>query len=154
MRIVLREDVPHVGRRGEVVKVADGYARNYLIPKRLAYLFTDGVERQVETELRARTAREQREKVEAGALADRLRGLDVLRFFRRVGETGSLYGSVTSPDIAEALGERGLEIDRRQIRLDEPIKRPGTFRVPVHLHREVEVEIVVEVEPEEAAPAT
>jgi large subunit ribosomal protein L9 len=148
MQLILREDVPHLGRRGDVVKVAAGYARNYLIPKRLAYLFSEGQRRQVETESRARTSRDKRERSEAESLATRLRDVTVVRFKRRAGDTGTLFGSVTGPDIAEALSAMGLTVDRRQIRIEEPIKRTGTHRVPVHIHREISVELVVEVEPE------
>lgn len=154
MEIILREDVPHLGRRGHVVKVADGYARNFLIPKRLAYVLTEGVRRLVETESRAKANREAKEHETADALARQLRALSVIRFNRRASESGTLFGSVTNADLAEALGARGCTVDKRQVRLEEPIKRTGTHRVPVHVHREIEVEIVVEVEPEgaEATP--
>ncbi len=151
MQIILREDVPHLGRRGDVVKVADGYARNYLLPKRLAYLVTPGISKQIETEGRARTAREARERRDAESLAQQLRDVQVLRLFRKAGETGVFYGSVTAADIAEALGTRGFTVDKRNVRLDDPIKKPGTYRVPVHVYRDVNVELVVEVEPEDAA---
>lgn len=154
MQIILREDVDHLGRRGDVVKVADGYARNYLLPKRLAYVFTEGMRKQVETEARAKKSREAREQVEAQALAQRLREVDVIRFARRAGDTGILFGSVTSADVAEAITAQGFSVDRRQVRLEEPIKRVGTHRIPVHLHKEISVEVVIEIEPEggEAKP--
>ncbi len=148
MQIILREDVEHVGRRGDVVKVAPGYARNYLIPKKLAYPLTEGVKRQVETESRAKKARDVRERVEAESLAAKLRELTVLRFSRRAGESGTLFGSVTNVDVAEAFAAQGMPVDRRQIRLEEPIKRVGTHRVTIHVYKDVEVEVVVEVEPE------
>ncbi len=148
MQIILREDVEHVGRRGDVVKVAPGYARNYLIPKKLAYPLTEGVRRQVETESRAKKAREVRERHEADALAAQLRELTVLRFSRRAGESGTLFGSVTNVDVAEAFAAQNLPVDRRQIRLEEPIKRVGTHRVTIHVYKDVQVEVVVEVEPE------
>jgi large subunit ribosomal protein L9 len=149
MELILREDVPHLGRRGQVVKVAAGYARNYLIPKRLAYVLTEGVRQQVDTESRAKVARDARERGEADTVAARLRALSVLRFARRASEAGTLFGSVTNADVAQALAGRGCLIDKREIRLEEPIKRVGTHRIPVHIHRDVVVEVVVEVEPEE-----
>ncbi|GAB4222595.1 MAG: 50S ribosomal protein L9 [Acidobacteriota bacterium] len=153
MKLILREDVPHLGRQGDVVSVADGYARNFLLPNRLAYRLTPGVQRQIEIERRARQAREERERATAETLAAQLRELDVLRFSRRVGETGQLYGSVTNADIAAALEERGIEVPRRQIRLDEPIKQVGTHHVAVHVGQDLDVELVVEVEPEEDGSA-
>lgn len=148
MQLILREDVPHLGRRGDVVKVAAGYARNFLIPKRLAYVFTEGMRRQVATEGRAKEAREKRERSDADHLAARLREITVVRFARRAGESGTLFGSVTSADIAEQLTGMGHAVDRRQVRLEEPIKRTGTHRVPVHVYRDVSVELVIEVEAE------
>ena len=150
MKLILRENVPHLGNRGDVVSVADGYARNFLLPRRLAYRFTDGVRRQIEIEHRAAEAREERERTEARTLAQRIEEIQVLRFRRRVGETGQLYGSVTNADIAGALEERGVSIPRRQIRLDEPIKQTGTHHVTIHVHHELDVELAIEVEPGEA----
>ncbi len=150
MQIILREDVPHLGRRGEVVTVKDGYARNFLIPKGYAYRLTEGIRRQVEIESRARAAREERERTAAEKLAAKLRDLGPVRFSRKAGDTGHLFGSVTNIDIARELGTRGIEVDRHRIRLEEPIKSIGTHRVRVHVHRDIEdVELVVEVEPEE-----
>ena len=154
MQIILREDIPHLGRRGDVVKVADGYARNYLLPKRLAYLVTPGIKKQIESEGRARFAREVRERRDAESLAQQLRDVQVLRLFRKAGETGVFYGSVTAADIAAALEARGFTVDKRNVRLDDPIKKPGTYRVPVHVYRDVNVELVVEVEPEDAAASS
>ncbi len=150
MELILREDVPHLGRRGQVVKVADGYARNFLIPKRLAYVLTEGVRRQVATESRAKESRETREREHADALARQLRALSVLRFSRRASDSGTLFGSVTTADVAEALVARGCAVDKKHVRLEEPIKRTGTHRIPVHIHRDLEVEVVIEVEPEGA----
>ncbi len=147
-QLILREDVEHLGKRGDVVRVADGYARNYLIPKKLAYAFTEGMRKQVETESRAKKAREQRERLSAEATAARLRELTVLRFQRRAGDNGTLFGSVTSADIAEVLVAQGFEVDKRQVRIDEPIKRTGTHRIPVHIHKDISVEVPIEVEPE------
>ena len=151
MQIILREDVPHLGRRGDVVKVADGYARNFLLPKRMAYLVTPGIKKQIDSEGRAKTARDARERRDADALAQRLRDLQLVRLFRKTGETGVFYGSVTAADIAAALESQGFTVDKRNVRLDDPIKKPGTYRVPVHVYRDVNVELIVEVEPEDAA---
>lgn len=153
MRVILREDVPNLGKRGEVVKVADGYARNFLVPRGLAYRHTDGVGKQVAHESRTRAARDTKGRAAAELLAGRLK-TEVFRFVRKVGETGSLFGSVTAADISAALAVKGFEVDKRDIRLDEPLKRPGTFRIPVHLFKQLTAEMVVEVEPEEAGPAS
>ncbi len=153
MKLILREDVPHLGRQGDVVSVADGYARNFLLPKRLAYRFTDGVRRQIEIERRAGEARAERERADARSLAQRIEEIQVLRFQRRVGDTGQLYGSVTNADIAGALEEQGVSIPRRQIRLDEPIKQTGTHHVTIHVHHEMDVELAIEVEPGDAPSA-
>lgn len=146
MQIILRDDVAHLGRRGEIVKVREGYARNFLIPHGLAYRVTPGIKRQVEVESRAKTARDQRERQTAQDLATRLGALTVLRFSRRAGENGTLFGSVTAADIAEELTRHKFEIDKRSIRLDEPIKRTGTYRVAVHVFRDLDVTLPVEVE--------
>lgn len=151
MEVILRDNVPNLGRRGDVVRVADGYARNYLIPQQLAYRVTPGIERQVESERRAQDRREERAAAMASELQDRIRELRVIRFQRRVGDQDTLYGSVAANDIAEALSERGMEINRRQVRLDNPIKTVGTHHVVIHLHGETEVELAVEVEPQEDA---
>lgn len=148
MQVILREHVEHLGRRGEVVKVADGYARNFLIPKRLAYKFTEGVRRQVETEARAKTAREAKDRDNAEAVLSRIESIGVIRLTRKAGETGSLFGSVTNIDLAEALASRGVDVDRRSIRLDAPLKRIGTHRTTIHLHPEIDAELVIEIEPE------
>lgn len=147
MQVILRDDVQHLGRRGDVVKVAVGYARNYLVPKGLAYFVTPGIKRQVDSELRARAARDVREANAAHDLAQRLAALTVVRLFRRAGDSGTLFGSVTSADIAAALAKQSVVVDKRQVRLADPIKRVGTHRVNVHVHKEVQVEIIVEVEP-------
>jgi large subunit ribosomal protein L9 len=151
MEVILRENVPALGQRGDVVRVADGYARNYLIPKQLAYKVTPGIERQVQSEHRAHERREARAAEMATELQDRIRELQVVRFQRRVGAGDTLYGSVAAQDIADALNERGVEVNRRQVRLDAPIKSVGTHHVVIHLHGETEVELAVEVEPQEDA---
>ena len=145
--VLLREDVDHLGARGEIVKVKAGYARNFLLPRRLAVVATAGNVKQIEAERAALMKKEASEKTTAEGQAARMRAVS-LNFERKVGEHGILYGSVTSMDIAEALREQGHEIDRRRIRLSEPIKETGEFTVSVRLHREVIVEVPVVVTPE------
>ncbi|PYS50570.1 MAG: 50S ribosomal protein L9 [Acidobacteria bacterium] len=142
--VLLREDVDDLGARGEIVRVKAGYARNYLLPRKLAVEATASNVKRIEQERAALLKKEVREKSTAEAQAEQMRSLR-LRFARKVGEHGILYGSVTSMDITEALKERGYEVDRRRINLREPIKETGEFTVPVRLHREVIVEIPVEV---------
>jgi large subunit ribosomal protein L9 len=158
--VLLREDIDHLGARGEIVKVKAGYARNYLLPRRLAVEATASNVKQIEQERAALLKREATERATAEAQATQLRNLR-LTFERRAGEHGILYGSVTSMDIAEALKERGYEIDRRRVTLREAIKETGEFSVSVRLHREVNVEIPVIVTGEggaqqeaEAAPSS
>jgi large subunit ribosomal protein L9 len=144
MEVILREHVEHLGRRGEIVKVADGYARNYLLPRKLALLATEGNKRQIERERAKLEAREAEEKKVAGAIADRMANLEVV-IARKVGETEALYGSVTTADVAEALAAKGFDIDRRKIQLAEPIKKLGDFDLPVRLQREVIATVKVRV---------
>jgi large subunit ribosomal protein L9 len=143
-QVLLREDIDNLGARGEIVRVKAGYARNYLLPRKLAVEATANNVRQIQGERAALTKREAKERSGAEAQADQLRNLS-LKFERKVGEAGVLYGSVTSMDIAHALKEQGYEIDRRRIVLREPIKRFGSYAVPVRLHREVTVELPVSV---------
>ncbi len=152
MEVILREHVDHLGRRGEIVKVADGYARNYLLPRKLALPATEANRRWIERERAKLEAREAEERKIAEAIADRI-GLLEITIARKVGETEALYGSVTAADIAEALGTRGFEIDRRKVQLGEPIKRLGTFEVPIKLHREVTATVKVTVAREGAEQA-
>jgi large subunit ribosomal protein L9 len=144
MEVILREHVDNVGRRGEVVKVADGYARNYLLPRKLALLATDGNKKQVERERSRFDAVEAEEQKVAEALAGRLAGVEIT-IARKVGETEALYGSVTSSDIAEALAAKGFDIDRRKLQLAEPIKKLGEYDVPLKLHRDVITPLKVKV---------
>jgi large subunit ribosomal protein L9 len=144
MEVILKEHVENLGRRGDVVKVAAGYARNYLLPRKLALAVTEGNKRIVARERQVADAHEAEEKQTAEALASRL-GQAELTIERRVGETEALYGSVTTADIAEALAAKGLEIDKRKIQLDEPIKAIGEFAVPVRLHRDVTAQLKVHV---------
>jgi len=143
-QVLLREDIDNLGARGETVRVKAGYARNYLLPRKLAVEATANNVRQIQGERAALVKREAKERSTADAQAEQLRSL-TLKFERKVGEAGVLYGSVTSMDIAHALKEQGYEIDRRRIALREPIKRFGNYTVPVRLHREVTVELPVSV---------
>src|SRR5688572_10297211 len=136
MEVILREHVDNLGKRGEIVKVADGYARNYLLPRKLALPATDANRKHVERERKPMETRESEERGQAEALASRLTALDIV-ITRRVGDTDQLYGSVTAADIAEFLKSKGLEIDRRKLILPEPIKTIGEHDVPLKLHREV-----------------
>ena len=147
MEVILREHVENLGRRGDVVKVADGYARNYLLPRKLALVATQGNRNHVERERVRFELREADEKRIAEAIAERLTNVELV-ISRKVGETEALYGSVTGADIADALLAKGFEIDRRKLQLHEPIKRIGDFDVPVKLHREVTSTVKVKVVPE------
>lgn len=153
MEVILREHVDHLGKRGEIVKVADGYARNYLLPRKLALPATEGNKKHVERERKIMETREAEEKGQAEAIAARLSSVDIA-IARRVGETEQLYGSVTASDIAEFLKAKGFEIDRRKLILPEPIKTVGEHDVPLKLHREVTVPLKVKVVKEGADGAT
>ena len=150
MEIILREHVENVGKRGEIVKVADGFARNYLLPRKLALPATEGNKKHVERERKIMEGREAEEKAQADALAARLGAIEIL-IARRVGDTEQLYGSVTASDIADFLKAKGFEIDRRKLILPEPIKAIGEHTVPLKLHREVTVPLTVKVVKEGAA---
>ena len=157
MEVILREHVDNLGRRGEIVKVADGYARNYLLPRKLALLATDANKKQIERERAKFDAKEAEERRVADGVAGRLVNVEI-EIARRVGETEALYGSVTTSDIAEALAAKGVEVDRRRVILQEPIKKLGEFDVPIRLHRDVtstiKVRVVAEGEPEKAAKSS
>ena len=144
MQVILREHVDNLGRRGEIVKVADGYARNYLLPRKLALLATEGNKKRIERERGKFVVKEAEEQKVAEAMAERLGALDIA-IAKKVGETEALYGSVTTSDIAEALAAKGVEIDRRKLHLSEPIKRLGEFDVPVRLHPDVTAHVKVRV---------
>jgi len=146
-KVLLREDVDDLGARGEIVRVRAGYARNYLLPRNLAVEATAGNVKGIEAERAALLKKEANERSTAEAQSQQMGSL-VLEFKRKAGEHGALYGSVTSMDIAEALQERGYEIDRHRIHLREPLKRLGDFTVPVRLHREVTIDLKVKVAPE------
>ena len=150
MEIILREHVDNLGRRGEIVKVADGYARNYLLPRKLALLATAGNKKQVERERGKFEAKEAEDQKLFEAMAERVGALEIT-ITRKVGETEALYGSVTTADIAEALAAEGFEVDRRKLQLAEPIKKLGDFDVPVRLHPNVTAHVKVRVVAERAA---
>src|ERR1051325_7107349 len=143
-QVLLREDIDNLGARGEIVRVKAGYARNYLLPRNLAVEATANNVRQIEGEKAALAKREAKERSTAELQAAQLQKL-TLKFERKVGEAGVLYGSVTSMDIAHELEAQGYEIDRRKIVLREPIKRFGSYTVPVRLHREVTLELPIQV---------
>ena len=142
--ILLKEDIDHLGHRGEVVKVADGYARNYLLPRKLALPVTKSNQRQVERERAAAQAREEEERRGAEAVASRIEAVQCV-IERRVGETATLYGSVTSADLADYLDAKQISIDKRKITLGDPIKVLGEYVVPIKLHRAVTAQLKVSV---------
>jgi large subunit ribosomal protein L9 len=150
MEVILREHIDNLGRRGEVVKVAEGYARNFLLPRKLALPVTEANKRQIERERVKFEAKEADEKKGAEAIAARLGAADVT-IARRVGENDTLYGSVTAADIAESLARQGLEVDRRKIHLAEPIKQIGEVKVPIKIHRDVTANVTVKVVKEATA---
>ena len=143
-KVLLREDVDDLGARGEIVRVRAGYARNYLLPRNLAVEASAGNVKGIEQERAALLKKEAKERATAESQSQQMSSL-VLEFRRKAGEQGALYGSVTSMDLAEALKERGYEIDRHRIHLREPLKRLGEYTVPVRLHREVTIELQVKV---------
>ena len=148
MEVILREEIEKLGRRGDVVKVAPGYARNYLLPKRLAVAATDSNKKIVEQEKQAYLRRESKEIGDAGDLAKMMASVEVT-IAQKAGDNDQLFGSVTSQDIAAALERAGYTIDRRKVNLEEPIKTLGDYKVTVKLHREVSVELPVHVIKEE-----
>ena len=144
MEVILREHVDNLGRRGDVVKVTPGYARNYLLPRKLALAVTENNKRQIEREKKLAEARDMEEKAAAEAVAARVSAIEV-EIGRRVGENDHLYGSVTSADIAQALKDKGFEIDKRKIQMPEPLKALGESTIPVKIHREVVAQVKVKV---------
>ena len=148
MEVILREDIEKLGNRGEVVKVAPGFARNFLLPKRLAVAATDANKKIVEQEREAYLRREAKVKSESEDLA-KLMGNVTVTFHQRVGENNQLFGSVTAKDIADALEAQKYHVERRKIHLDEPIRTLGEHKVTLRLHRDVSTEITVIVEPEQ-----
>ena len=148
MELILREDIDKLGDRGQIVKVADGYARNFLLPKRLAVPATAANKKIIEQERQGHLRREAKEQGDAADLAKLLSGVSVT-FKQKAGEQDQLFGSVTVKDIAEALELQNFTIERRKIHLEEPIKQLGQYKVTVKLHREVSAEIEVNVVKEE-----
>ncbi len=152
MELLLKENVEHLGLRGDIVKVRAGYGRNYLIPKGLALMATRANVKLIERERQRLVKLAEAELAAAQSLGEKLSGA-TLTFQRKAGENGTLYGSVTSMDIAEALAAQQLEVDRRRIALKETIKALGEYEVPVKLHRDVVASVKVIVVSEAAAPA-
>lgn len=140
MEIILRDHVDNLGKRGEVVKVADGYARNYLLPRKLALPATEANKERIARERKIVEAKEGEERGAAEAIADRLAALD-LTISRKVGDNDTMFGSVTSGDIADLLKEKGFDIDRRKILLPDAIRTIGESHVPVKLHRDVTAQL-------------
>ena len=149
MEVILKEDVPKLGNRGEVVKVAEGYGRNFLLPKKLAIEANAANKAVIDQMKAAAVRRSAKEKSEAEELAKQFDGLEV-KFQRKSGENDQLFGSVTSSDIAEALEKKSFHIDRRKIQLHEPLKIVGEFTIPVKLHKDVTTHLKVVVEKEAA----
>ena len=148
MEVILREDIEKLGARGQVVKVAPGYARNFLLPKKLAVAATESNKKIVEQERQAHLRKEAKAKGEAEDLSKLLTGVTVT-IRQKAGDNDQLFGSVTSKDVADALAAANFTIDRRKVQLEEPIKQLGEFKVPVRLHRDVIAEITVIVAKEE-----
>jgi len=148
MEVILRADVEKLGARGQLVKVAPGYARNFLLPKKLAVAATEANRKIVDQERLAHLRKEAKLKGEAEDLAKMVNGISVT-LTQKAGENDQLFGSVTAKDIAAALEAQNYSIDRRKIQLDEPLKQLGVFKVPVRLHRDVTAEITVNVTKEE-----
>jgi large subunit ribosomal protein L9 len=145
VKVVLRDDVENVGRKGDLIEVTDGFARNYLVPRGLAMKATKGVVQQAEAMRRNREARDAREREAAQALADQLAGQRI-ELRARAGEGGRLFGSVTAADVVDAVrAQTGVELDRRKTQLADPLKELGPAEVPVKLHTNVEVTLTVDV---------
>jgi large subunit ribosomal protein L9 len=150
MEVILKEDVDHLGHRGDVVKVADGFGRNFLLPKKLAMQATAANKAVIEQMKQSAVRRSAKEKGEAELLVAKYDAV-TLEFTRKVGENEQLFGSVTSSDIAHALEQQGFEVDRRKIQLAEPLRQLGEFQVPVRLHREVTAHVTVTIKGDEVA---
>lgn len=146
IEVILKDHVEHVGRRGEIVKVASGYARNFLFPRKLALAVTDENKRQIERERAKAEAREAEETSEARALLARVEAAEIV-IARRVGENDTLYGSVTSADIADALAARDIAVDRRKVQLSDPLRTVGEHDVAIKLYRDVTATVKVKVVP-------
>lgn len=144
MELILREHVEHLGDRGEIVKVASGYARNFLLPRKLALVVTPENKKQIERERAVAEAKEAGQRADAQALAAKLTGIDIV-IARRVGEKNTLFGSVTNVDIADALAALQFTVDRRKIHLDEALRTVGEHKVSVKLFRDVTAELTVKI---------
>jgi large subunit ribosomal protein L9 len=144
MEVILREHVDNLGSRGDVVKVAAGYARNYLLPRKLALPVTEASRRQIEREREKAEAKDAEEKATANSLATRMGEADIT-IKRRVGDNNTMYGSVTSADIAQALAAKGFDVEKRKIHLADAIKALGEHTVPVKIHRDVTADVKVKV---------
>lgn len=147
MEVILKEDVPKLGSRGDVVKVAEGFGRNYLLPHKLAIEASSGNKKVIEQMKAASVRRSAKEKTQAEELAKQFDGLSVT-FTRKSGENDQLFGSVTPGDIAEALAKKGFDLDRRKIQVHEPLKTLGEFAVPIKLHKDVTTHLKVVIEKE------
>ena len=150
MEVILKEDVTKLGSRGDVVKVAEGYGRNFLLPRKLAIEANAGNKAVIEQMKAAAVRRSATEKAQAGELAKQFEGMSV-SFHRKAGEHDQLFGSVTSSDIAEALVKKGFNIDRRKIQLHDPLKTMGEFSIPIKLHKDVTAHLKVVIEKEAVA---
>jgi large subunit ribosomal protein L9 len=148
MEVILREDIDNLGSRGQVVKVAAGYARNFLLPKKLAVTATESNKKIIEQERQAHLRKEAKQQGEAQDLAKLMTGVTIT-IKQKAGENDQLFGSVTSKDVADGLVAKGFTIDRRKIQLDEPIKSLGEFKIPVRLHKDVTAEVTLVVAKEE-----
>ena len=144
MEVILKEDVPQLGHRGDVVKVAEGYGRNYLLPRKLAILASAANKAVIEQMKASAVRRSSKEKADAEQLAKQFEGLS-LHFTRRAGENDQLFGSVTSADVAQELENRGFNVDRRKIEIGQPMKNVGEYTLHIKLHREVSVPVKVTV---------
>jgi len=153
MKVILKQDVENVGRRGDVVNVARGYGRNYLLPRRLATEVTASNLKAIELEKKVLLKKNEEERRSFQSLIEKLSGLS-LTFVRKAGEKDHIFGSVSAADIRDALAAQGLDIDKKKIGLDEPIKRLGRYTVPVRVYHDDKAEIRVEVKPEEPTGET
>ncbi len=144
IEVILREDVPSLGKAGQMVRVKPGYARNFLLPRGLAFEATDGNRKRIDAEGKARDAKATADRAEAQALADKLAAL-TLNFSTKAGEDGKLFGSITSSDIAHELAAKGFAIDKRKIELEHPLKHLGFHSVPVRLTHDVHAEVKLNV---------
>jgi large subunit ribosomal protein L9 len=152
MEVILKEDVVKLGNRGDVIKVAEGYGRNFLLPKDLAIEATAANKAVIQQMKESSVRRSAKEKAEAELLVTQLNTVE-LKFHRKVGEKDHLFGSVTSGDVAQALEAKGYTIDRRKVQLAEPLKQLGDFEIPIRLHKEVTARVKVTVAPEEGDAA-